>query len=398
MKGRIMRGPRSTWGIAAALLAAGCFSVPPFQPEDAVTFAASSGGGGTISGQGFALRFADGDGFHFPDSLTIGGTEMIGRDPDRTCFDEDEIGIRIAPTPRITANGGAVPVNNVLTPVLKGPAAVQVKLDWTTRFGCNSERNPGGTSTFTVFPDGRIVRFDVLSDPSESQVSASPCACNPAGIDFTVATFWTLARGSFRELYRSDMPGPQPVPSGPSEEVPNTDKSCVDDGMHRVAFAWTENMGTTIRGNDNLIAFGRSFRINNSMLPAFTYENSSALFIGSADCEKAFVRGEEHVMPSPIMINGVATMPSARDGIYGGDRGDGQTAIDLPENRAELTGLVKSSYAVWVRFSRSVDAVSVTRTGASKPEYRPQQVDGRSWILWFREPIQTGQTIVIEPI
>ena len=95
-------------------------------------------------------------------------------------------------------------------------------------------------------------------------------------------------------------------------------------------------------------------------------------------------------------------MPSDRDGIYGGDDdGDdsnGEPGIAPANDRAVLTGAVTSSYAVWVRFSRPVDAVRATRDGAKLPSYLPQRVDDRSWIVWFRDPLSTGQTIAIEPI
>jgi hypothetical protein len=47
-----------------------------------------------------------------------------------------------------------------------------------------------------------------------------------------------------------------------------------------------------------------------------------------------------------------------------------------------------------------VDVLRATWRGGPAPAgawYVPQQVDGRSWILWFRDPLPAMQTIRIEP-
>ena len=92
-------------------------------------------------------------------------------------------------------------------------------------------------------------------------------------------------------------------------------------------------------------------------------------------------------------------MPSENDGIYGGDRGDGgPPGIMLSSDRATISGRVASSFAVWVQFPHSVGIVRATRTPAETDAwYLPQQVDSRTWIVWFRDPLAEMQTIVIEP-
>jgi hypothetical protein len=382
--------------IPVAVLATGCFSIPPFEPPNAVQYT-EDGAGALVAGDTFSLHFADGPGFHFPDSLKIGGAEMIGNEPGRECFEESQIGLRIAPTRRITADNDAMHVTNQLASVLQGPAVVQVKLDWAIAFTCSGDRRPSGTSTFTVFPDGRIVRYDQLGDASSPDVDgAGLCACDAAGVDFTVATFWTLARGAFRDLYRPDIPGKQPVPQG-SEEVPNVDKTCVDDGTNRVAFAWPQLLNTSIRGTPQLISFGRSFLVSESVLPGgarSVYENSTALLLGNKDCTVGFDRAEEHDNPSPLAINGNPATYSFRDGIYGGP---GETDFVLQDVHATLVGPVKSSFAVRLQFPRKVGDLHARLDNAQGRWYLPQRIDDRTWIVWFRDPLAAG-TITVEPL
>lgn len=383
-------------GVAAvaAALATGCLSTPAYEPEVAVSYR-EAGTGGVASGPGFALRFADGDGFHLPDALLIDGADVLGHEPAAGCDAEGGVGFLISPTPRISAHGGAPPVTNRLTPVLRGPAVVQVALAWATRLACNGARAPGGTATFTVFPDGRIVRHDTLVDASAVRISASQCACaDAAGQQFSVSTFWTLARDKFRELYAPDRGA---LPTRVDPVVANEATSCIDGGNYQVGFSWRDSVGTTIRGGDALIGFGRDLVVGASDLPDYSWATSSTLLIARTGCTTMTTLTGEHASPSPLTIAGAARMPAPRDGIYGGDEGDGQPGIALATDRVELTGAVNSSFAVWLRFPRAVDAVRATRDGAKGPWYLPQQVDDRSWIVWFRDSMSAAQKIVIEP-
>src|SRR5262249_26114364 len=171
-------------------------------------------------------------GFHFPDSLKITGVDgdLIGHEQMPTCFFEDEVGIRIAPATRISAHGSSEVTKNSLELVMHGPAIVQVKLEWATMFTCEYTRNPGGTSTFTVFPDGRIVRHDRIGEPPyPGSVSPSRCACD-VGAEmqdpyFRVATYWTFARARFETLFIPGAPLNPPLQQMlPSSNVvvPNT--------------------------------------------------------------------------------------------------------------------------------------------------------------------------------
>ncbi len=389
---------------ALALAAAGCFSVPPFEPEGGVTYTAA-GTGGIVSAPGFALRFADGPGFHFPDSLMIGSTEVFGTDGELRCYEEDGVGLTLAPAPRISASSGAVPEANSLEAVLRGPAVVQVKLTWSTRLDCMPiVRNPTGTSTFTAFPDGRIVRHDTLTDPVTMEVSAASCACDSSGSGlFKLSMFWTLVQQRFRILYYGTPEQPQ------EQQLPDTGEitsgfstSCADAEDFEVSFAWSDVAGTrpAIRGGDALLTFLRELTPGQPVnIGRLEHTSSSALLIGRDDCTKGLTRAVEHAVPSPLTINDdTVVSPSPLNGIYGDAAGVGEP-LDLGGRaRATIKGLVPTPFAVWLRFPRPVDGIRARRQNVKGAWYLPQQVDPRSWIVWFRDPIvDLGDTIDIEP-
>lgn len=390
-------------GCAAALLAlAGCLSVPAYAPEVAVTYT-ESGTGGTAAGPGFALHFADGNGFHFPDALLIDGNDVLGHATAPGCADEDEAGIAVSPTMRISAHGGASPVMNQLVAALRGPAVVQVRLDWATRFACNLDRTPRGTATFTVFPDGRIVRHDIVADPATSPLLPADCSCGgDMGTQFTITAFWTLARSRFMQIYAPDA---RAFPD-PSEVITNMSTSCIDSTGYQVAFGWRETDGMTILSGDSVIGFGRDLTQFAQSLSQFSFKNRSALFIGRTGCGAGVARALEYAAPSCrpdsslacLSINGTGTTPAEVDGIYGGDTGTGMPGLDVGMGATELKGSLKSAFAVWLRFPRAVSAVRATLQGAQGAWYVPQQVDDRSWILWFRDSLSASQMITVEPI
>lgn len=380
-------------GAAVAAAATGCLSTPPYQPEVAVAYT-DDGAGGTASGPGFALHFATGTGFHFPDRLAIDGSDILGHDPDSACFAENEAGIQLKPTPRISADGDAVQVENQLATALRGPAVVQVQLAWATRLSCSTMRAPHGTSTFTVFPDGRIVRRDTLDDASSMPLTAITCACDSQGNTFTVSSYWTLDRTPFHEV---DLPqeDPRPVPMGDSD-LANVQLACLAGTSYHVGSAWRDHDQSTIHGSDAVVALGRYRIFGDSNFDAFPWDTSAALFIDRSGCDAVLRRAREYADPSPLTVNGTAVIASERDGIYGGDTGDGP-GIALAAARAEITGPVDDAFAVWLQFPRSVEAVRASLDGATGAWYLPQQIDDRSWILWFRDPLHAGQTIVVEP-
>jgi hypothetical protein len=385
---------------AAAMLATGCFSVPPYEPETRVSYTEAATGG-TATGPGFALRFASVDGFHFPDALMIDGADVMGHEVTTECDAHDAVGVLLSPTKRISASGDAERVMNQLVPVLRGPAVVQVQLAWATSFTCNLMRTPGGTSTFTVFPDGRIVRYDTITDPSKMPISPSLCSCGPQGKLFEISPFWTFTRGS-NSLYASED-GPFDLPM-PGEEVhSNYFSACLDggEGAYKVALAWDNFQGTRMRGGNALIGFDRLLK-QDSSLEDIELDSNSAIFIGHTNCmaKETVARTKEYLDPSPLSVDGAPGIkPSIHNGIYGGDGGsDGKPGIKLATAQTVLSGPVTASFAVWLRFPRSVDALRAKAGGMTGPWYLPQRVDDDSWIIWFREAISANQPITVEAL
>jgi hypothetical protein len=375
--------------IAPVVLAAGCLSVPAYAPDVAVNY--SDDEGGKIVGKQFELQFAI-TGLRFPIALKIDGEDVLGHEPGPSCLGEDEAGVLISPTPRLSPHGDAHVVTNQLAAVLTGPAVVQVKLDWSTRLDCNPDRAPHGSSTFTAFPDGRIVRTDTFDDTGPELKTSSDCACRrdvPESGGFQISTFWTIGRDKFRDLITQSS---IPVPAKGMTVGNNERWSCFGEPSRSVAFGWAPSNLSFIRGWDQSVAFGRDLTLFTTTLPAYSLVGTSALFIEHSDCSMALTRAREYVEPPQLTINGTPVDRSASDGIYASAPG-----VMPASDRFEVTGSMRSSFAVWLRFPHPVEALRGTFEGETGAWYVPQRVDDSSWIVWVAKPISAGRKIVIEP-
>lgn len=414
-------------GAPALVLAAGCFSVPPYEPQTGLSYTESDAGGAVVSGRGtgvgfnsggapagsgFSLRFADGPGFHFPDAMTIDGIDVMGHEPPTAgCFREDELGILIAPTARISAHGGAQVAKNVLSAELRGPAVAKVKLDWGVAFSstCSSTHTPGGTSTFTVFPDGRILRVDTLADPDTSTMAPSLCACEtPTASEdmlFHIFSYWTVARDLVKKLYAPDEKTP-PTP-GDYNGIDGAPTACVDTGASQMTVAWHEAADTRVRGGGAVIGFAREQGNGPAELRSFGYKFGSTLVLSRDGCAPAIMRAEQFLeslnpqstIVRPVQIGDARVTPSALDGIYGGDSGTGEPGIELAGDSIDIAGPAPAGTAVWLRFPHPVEALRAVHSDAHGMGewYLAQQVDKSSWIVWLRDQVPVNQKITISP-
>ncbi|TMQ03095.1 MAG: hypothetical protein E6J90_42630 [Deltaproteobacteria bacterium] len=427
-----LKRPTAATAVVAGVAAAACLSLPPYRGEPLMSYQdKDEDGGATITGSGFVLHFASGSGFHLPDSLKVGDAEVMGHvgsdsiNPmTSSCDSESETGIKLAPTPRISPDSIAPATQTRLTAVLSGPVVVQVRIDWATHFMCAPLAVPGGTSTFTVFPEGRIVRHDKLNDPTQP-VSVDGCACPGSryevGGTFYVSSFWTFAQAQFGSLNGVDLGA-----SGGSDDmlqpVASKDRYTVDaqypvvcfdakDSARQVASAWDlppevngQRASTFLFGTTPLVGHRIDKPFGSNMLD-LPWDIHGAVFLEHAGCAAAAKRAHEYLEPSPLRIDeGNPIKPSLLDGMYGGERGDGGRGIDLGSDRATLSpppgGTVPGPFAVWLTFKSSIDVPRATlQGGTSTPGwYEPQRVDGRNWILWFRDPLMAGQMIAIAPL
>jgi hypothetical protein len=405
----------------ATAVAAACLSIPPFRPR-VLLKPSQDATGTTVDGSNFSLHFAGGSQFHLPDHLKIDGTDVLGHAAS-PCWGQTGTGFGVIPMPPVSGDALAdIPpaATNQIQVVLGGPAVVQVRLDWSTHWTShpdgsvcspNPKHTPGGTSTFTVFPDGRIVRHDILTDanPDTEQIAVDDCKCPDVSKkpgEFILSSYWAFSRTQLPQPYGLGDNGPElpdmlPLDStDPPAIISQYPTICLNSSLskYQVASVWVLPTGAGSATYGYPDVFSHDVQKDGIPMLDFPWDVHGALFIEHSDCTAALKRAIDYSAKPMITINGHAQPPSQLDGIYGGDLGDGKKGFDLPsDGKATLSGDLKGPFAVWLRFPDAVVVPVATSPGKPPSFYVPQQVDDRSWILWFLDPLVPGETITVAP-
>jgi hypothetical protein len=384
--------------IACVLAAATCVSIPPYDPPIGVTW---SDANHTIVGSNFSLHF--GNQFAYPDSIILGTRELASHHATAACNVEDQVGMALYPEWRISANSDApLDVNGVngADVALYGPAVAKVQIHWATTL-CGSEHKPAGYTSVTVFPDGRIARYDTIADPTATSLDPAICTCGAASNKWYVTSFWSFDASPF-DAYRAGS-GAMPLPL-PGQVNSTSHVDCLqgtDGGMRAVAIAWDAGAPVLPRMNANTpdtVAFVQDHATPPDMLTSLDTGMTSMLLLRQGtDCAGLDGAMGDYMAAPPLVINNNSVMRS-KDGIYGGDdlgSGGGYSV----QGTTTIAGQINTPFAVWLTFPNPNTGLRVSRAPARTGAwYVPQQLSEYDWVLWFRDGLRDDQgTITIEP-
>jgi hypothetical protein len=395
----------------------GCVKVPPFQQQDGgpgdgngdgppsdangdtdpVTVA-MDGTDVLVTAPGYTMRFSSA-GARFPYQLSPGGNHLMGGSPQ--CDDEQAMGIALYPAYR--ANGADWPgmgTPTVETP-LTGPYVGQVRLQWSGAFSCTSGSGSlSGHSTFSFFPDGRLTRFDVVTNGS-AKVAAECSACSGGnGSTFVLTSYTTLIVDG--GAFLSD--GNEAMLDTDGEQVTNIGSTaCVRQRQQSIAFSWSNTVNrmrvvnvTPVRS----IAFVKDL-FSGTTLPAEDFVTTTQMGIsatencGALEQRISQFSADDH----QLMVNGNSVGAALVDGIYGGDPRDDGYPVDFPVTLTPAQTVaprIPAGFAVWL-YSQPIPA-NLTLTHSGSPSgtwYRLQRVGPNSVVVWFDVALENGETITI---
>jgi hypothetical protein len=385
-------------------------TAPPVAPE--VRFVDDSNGGGTVTGPDFFVRFGSGSVAHYPDRLQINGVEVLGHDGAVACNAEDQAGIALFPAQR-AAVLGATPISTNLIAHLTGPAVVKLEvfsvlqLMGSDASGTPVTRTPTLRSRYTFHPDGKTFRYDTVDGGTGSDVTTASINCaSMTSTQFVPTSFTTLRADGSATLYRGANSLVTAIPGGPgSAAISDATSACIDYGQQQVAFAWNDTFTRIRAPSTTTLAFVYDFdRAAANAMGSANYWTRSAMFLGRANSCTA-TNGVHDLArrwrdTHELIANGVS-IGIANDGIFGGESDPGnQIGINLPLAGLTVTGDVPMPFAMWLTYAPGTNGLVIEKTPApSPPFYQIQKADGlgEQWVIWFRDPITTGQTISIRP-
>lgn len=394
-------------------LAAACVNVPPFQPRDAapgdgadgdapdggnetaVVSVVQDSSGVVVTGPGYTMRFSSA-GSLFPYQIEAGGQHLMGG--SQSCNDEQAMGIALYPVFR--ANGAdfsGMGTPSISIP-LTGPSVGQVSIDWSGSFSCSVETGSiSGTSIFSFFPDGRLTRFDIVTNGSE--VDAADCMSCVGGFaaSFFLTSFTTLIVDS--GAFLSD--GDEPTFDEYGEVVSPGSSACVRERGQSIAFAWVDTQTRLRVVNETpsrAIAFVKDM-FSGTTLPALEWRTTTQMGVSAAENCGAL---EARILPftdddHAVAINGTPLGAALTDGIFGGfPRPDGYP-VDFPVVIEPTVQSMPAGFAVWLSSANIPQNLTLTHSGSPTGTswYRLQRVSQTSLLVWFDVPLGTGETITI---
>ena len=380
--------------IASVFVGAACVAIPPYEIASGVAWHDEpTTGGGIASGSNFTIHFAGAaNGFHYPDSIRLNDAELIGHSNNAYCGSEDELGVALYPSGRISPHTLTSSGTNQIGGQLFGPAIAKAEIGWDDQLTC-AERQPTGYSSFTVFPDGKIVRFDELDDSDGASAPASACHCGtlPTNDPWRVTSFYTIDPTMFTS-YGAAM-DPLPV-GGPAGTV-----QCVAGPSGALAVAWPAATTRIASPTPSSTAFVYDFRVEGldlGPLMSAQYSVTSAMFLGTTDCASLASRTADFLSNEQLTVDG-GKIDIAVDGIYGGGASNTNLGITAGD-RVVIEGPKSGSFAVRLSWDAAFDVPPrVTNSvGYTDAWYIPQRISDHEMLYWFRDPLLLSQTITIE--
>jgi len=377
--------------------AASADAAPPGQCGAGSDSATASYSGTAIcaAGPGYVLRFPPG-GFGYPDQLVLGGRDVLGK--TSACNEEDRIGMAAYPMPRFSAvSPAATGEMGSASIVLPGPVVAKVAVNWAWHAGagCASGGTVSGASSFTLFPDGRMVRFDRLTTPAAS--SQTPCDCASAGQAFFVTSYVTLDQ-TLNPVITDDSGSAYSPSTGFGTNTPAL--VCASGSGWGIGIAQLQT-GRTREITDGAIAITSDFAgLGATSLAAGTQTTTSAFQLGGSDCSALLQPISQFTMstgPQLHVKNGTSfddTIGTANDGIYGGDIG---SDAGLPVGGAGTLTLtspdaIPGGWTLWIKGTIGTPTATPARTGTW---YRIQNGPSGG-IIWFRDGL-TGSASISVP-
>ncbi len=265
--------------IACASLLSACFSKPGFHGGPGDGGGSDTGGPGllhgvrvlgngvtddmTVSTDDLELHFPMAP-ISLPDSLKIGGTEVLG---DQTgCNPEAKIGLAFYPVYTMTSGTTAWPTetgdqhDSSIAGSATGPAFARTRVSWLGTFHCGvTTQMMSGASTFTVFPDGRVVRHDQFDTPTTTTIGAASCGCGGGVGNYFLTSYLTLLNDRFTHLGFNASTNNLPMPTettlaslhdADSVENPNPRWACLENrdaaAQRRFGIAWPASVMPTV--------------------------------------------------------------------------------------------------------------------------------------------------------
>jgi hypothetical protein len=358
------------------------------------------GNGARATMRDYEMLFST-DGARYPHLLNLnpGPQQQYIMGGSEGCADEQGMGIALYPVTRINGVQGTTGTFSI---PLHGPYVGQVRMDWSTSFACPGSSTGGltGRTTFSFFPNGRLMRYDVVENASAR--NAADCTpCGASSPNFFLSSYTTLIVDG--GAFLSD--GSQTALDSYGEQIMPGSSACITERGHSIAFSWALGQTRMRVAAAPPTSQARTISFINDMysdtsLPMGEWRRMTQMGISTETCGVL----EQRITPfsaddHQLQLNGNPIGAALVDGIYGGDPQVNGYPIDFPLTlRAAPTVApnIPAGFAVWVYHAPLPTTLTPVHSRNPPGEwYYEQRVDQNSVVYWFNVSLEDGETITI---
>lgn len=318
----------------------------------------------------FTIQFAD-RGARMPQSIVLDGVNLVA---SGSCPTEAGIGIGLFPAANASAPAlGGDDASGSLDVDWSGPTIARISVGWALPYECVTvQQQAHGTSTFTIFPNGRIVRHDVAT-PSTTMltVDGNPCGCG-AFTNFFFTSYWAFSPA------QNVMPDGTPMVDGATS-------GCAVYSNHSIGVAWPDTDTRLL--TDGMAAFVHDWATDSPTLAPNQREVTSAILLSR---ETAAARCGDVVADLddfPITVAGSQVITDD-SGVYVDTRTHSDPVVITTPRR------LPRGFAVSLDVG---DFAEVTRSPEKDDGWFATQTDNGRVVFWFRDGLGVGETITIDP-
>ena len=375
-------------------------------------------GGERVCGPAYSLLFPGGsDGGGFPTSWHYGTQAtpakelfLASADTD-TCTDPVESGILVYPAGVIDGRSLAdqptaaiVTVSHATTTVIDTPFVVKKSIAWSAAID-SCAVTLSGTSQWTLFADGRVVRYDHFSrdqsTTSEAMNCRATCVSTPTP-PWIISTYLTLPFTGNTDTT---------APSAPdTENQINPARVCTNNpalGMNLGAI-WSGTSGRRLgRPTTSSLSLLGDVEMDAGSLTGVSADmrTTYAMTLATA-CQTGRLDDYDHEFELTFSSSGnPGSHALAMDGLYGGDNGTGggypasSDVVDIGVASNDAAIPSTTGVYAWIHWDTPRAPAAFAFSGSAEvPEYAP--IDGtlRDWIFHYKNTFAVGTTSTVTSV
>jgi hypothetical protein len=339
-----------------------------------------------VTAPGYQMTFGAAGTVRLPEQLAIIGEfprgNVLGID---TCPRESLIGASIYPGATtfggqsLSAAGETGTSDSFLE--LAGPAVARVRVTYSVPYSCGSKQHLKGEQTMTFFPDGRIVRRDVVTSSDTELPGGVLCGCDnimvpDSGYFFTLSYAFASGAQIVDNMERITQQG-------------DLTEVCARFTDATIGLRWLDASNTRISPNAQPSFVLDMMTSSSAPFPVVSNATHvSHMMIASANTSPSCGGVLAQMTQVPIVVDDM-TITAGSDGIY----------TDAREHASAFSIHATKAVPPFALLLKLGDHAKITSSvHADKAFFTVQIVDTGSKILWFRDGLAAGELVTIEPL